>query len=188
MPQALPANPNLDWLKKTAKQRLDELRTRQPDVKLHAAQFALAHDYGFESWRALKAHVDRISPAFRDRNRVFEAARDGDVETVRRAFASGFDPATPDSDGRIVLQIAKEHRHEAIEMLARDLQGARPVRMTRCGQSRILCEQRSPVISTHFAPASTRILSGSTHLAVDSRRPRRCIWRFCATNMLPRAC
>ena len=29
MPQALPANPNLDWLKKTAKQRLAELRADQ---------------------------------------------------------------------------------------------------------------------------------------------------------------
>ena len=42
MPQALPANPNLDWLKKTAKQRLVELRTNQPDAKLHQAQFAAA--------------------------------------------------------------------------------------------------------------------------------------------------
>lgn len=125
MPQALPANPNLDWLKKTAKQRLDQLRTSQPDAKLHQAQLALAHDYGFKSWRALKAHVDRISPAFRDRARVFEAARAGDIEVVRRAFASGFDPATPDSDGRTVHQIAKQGGHEAIEMLVRDLQGGK---------------------------------------------------------------
>lgn len=125
MPQALPANPNLDWLKKTAKQRLVQLRTSQPDAKLHQAQFALAHDYGFKSWRALKSHVDSIHPAFRDRDRVFEAARAGDIETVRRAFASGFDPTTPDSDGRTVFQIAKDRRHEAIEMLARNLQGGK---------------------------------------------------------------
>src|SRR4051812_40653919 len=125
MPQALPANPNLDWLKKTAKQRLVQLRASKPDAKLHEAQLALAHDYGFTSWRALKSHVDSLTPAFRDRNRVFEAARSGDVETVRRAFASGFDPATQDSDGRTIHQIAKERRHEAIEMLARDLQGGR---------------------------------------------------------------
>jgi ankyrin repeat protein len=125
MPQALPANPNLDWLKKTAKQRLVRLRTKQPDAKLHEAQFALAHDYGFRSWRALKSHVDSISPAFRDRKRVFDAARAGDVEAISRAFASGFDPATPDADGRTVHQIAKERRHEAIEMLARDVQGGK---------------------------------------------------------------
>jgi ankyrin repeat protein len=125
MPQALPANPNLDWLKKTAKQRLVQLRTSQPDAKLYEAQFALAHDYGFKSWRALKSHVDSISPTFRDRQRVFEAARAGDVEAIRRAFAAGFDPATPDSDGRTVHQIAKERRHEAIEVLVRDLQGGK---------------------------------------------------------------
>ena len=55
---------------------------------------------------------------------MFEAARAGDVETVRRAFASGFDPATPDRDGRTIYQIAKDRRHEAIELLARDVQGA----------------------------------------------------------------
>ena len=125
MPQALPANPNLDWLKKTAKQRLVELRTSQPEAKLYEAQLALAHDYGFKSWRALKSHVDSISPAFRDRARVFEAARAGDVEAVRRAFAAGFDPATLDSDGRTIHQIAKERRHEAIEILARDIQGGK---------------------------------------------------------------
>jgi ankyrin repeat protein len=125
MPQALPANPNLDWLKKTAKQRLVQLRTIKPDARLHEAQLALAHDYGFRSWRALKSHVDSIAPAFRDRHRVFEAARAGDIETVRRAFASGFDPATPDADGRTVHQIAKQLGHEAIEILARDIQGGK---------------------------------------------------------------
>jgi len=125
MPQALPANPNLDWLKKTAKQRLVQLRTIKPDARLHEAQFALAHDYGFKSWRALKSHIDSITPAFADRKRVFDAARAGDVEAVRRAFASGFDPATPDSDGRTVHQIAKQQGHEAIEILARDIQGGK---------------------------------------------------------------
>ncbi|HTG24871.1 MAG TPA: ankyrin repeat domain-containing protein, partial [Reyranella sp.] len=125
MPQALPANPNLDWLKKTTKQRLVQLRTSQPDAKLHQVLFAVAHDYGFKSWRALKSHVDSISATFRVRDRVFEAARTGNVEAVRRAFASGFDPATPDSEGRTVLQIAKDRRHEAIEVLARNLQGGK---------------------------------------------------------------
>ncbi|HLQ93557.1 MAG TPA: ankyrin repeat domain-containing protein [Xanthobacteraceae bacterium] len=122
MSQALPANPNLDWLKKAAKHRLVELRVAQPDAKLHQAQLTIANDYGFKSWRALKAHVDAIAPTLRDHEPVFEAARAGDVEAVRRAFASGFDPATPDVDGRTVYQIAKERRHEAIELLVRDVQ------------------------------------------------------------------
>jgi ankyrin repeat protein len=123
MTQALPANPNLDWLRKTAKQRLVELRASQPDARLHHAQLAVAHDYGFKSWRALKSHVDGIHPTPRDR--VFAAARAGDVEAVQRAFASGFDPATPDIDGRSIHQIAKDRGHEAIEVLARDVQGGK---------------------------------------------------------------
>jgi ankyrin repeat protein len=123
MSQALPANPNLDWLRKTAKQRLVELRAKQRDAKLHQAQLAVANDYGFKSWRALKAHIDDITPTLPDHERVFEAARAGNVEAVRRAFASGFDPATPDVDGRTIHQIAKQRRHEPIELLARDAQG-----------------------------------------------------------------
>lgn len=50
------------------------------------------------------------------------------IETVRRAFAAGFDPATPDADGRTIHQIAKDLRHEAIEVLVRDVQGGRMTR------------------------------------------------------------
>jgi hypothetical protein len=53
MPQALPANPNLDWLRKTAKKWFAELRASEPDAKLHQAQLAVANDYGVKSWRAL---------------------------------------------------------------------------------------------------------------------------------------
>jgi ankyrin repeat protein len=128
MAQALPANPNLDWLRKTAKQRLAALRAGRPDAKLHQAQLAVAGDFGFRSWRALKAHVDSAASAFGIREGVFDAARAGDIEAVRRAFAGGFDPATPDADGRTIHQIAKELRHEAIEVLVRDVQGGRMTR------------------------------------------------------------
>lgn len=123
MPQALPANPNLDWLRKTAKQRLAELRAAAPQARLHQAQFAVASDYGFESWRALKAHVDAVNPQLAERDRVFDAARAGDVEGVRSAFAAGFNPATPDRDGRTIFQIAKERRHVALELFTQRVQG-----------------------------------------------------------------
>ena len=58
MAQALPARPNLDWLRKTAKDLLRELRAQDPTRKLADAQFSLARQYGFSGWRALKAHVD----------------------------------------------------------------------------------------------------------------------------------
>jgi ankyrin repeat protein len=123
MAQALPANPDLDWLRKTAKKRLATLRAAQPDARLHQAQLAVANDYGFKSWRALKAHVGTVNPRLAERDRVFDAARAGDLAAVRRAFASGFDPATADRDGRTIHQIAKERRHQAIELLARETLG-----------------------------------------------------------------
>jgi ankyrin repeat protein len=123
MPKALPAKPDLAWLRKAAKHRLVALRTSDPTAKLTTAQRDIAGEYGFTSWRALKTHVDDITFTLRDRQRVFEAARSGDVEAVRHAFASGFDPATPDADGRTIYQIAKERRHETIELLARDIRG-----------------------------------------------------------------
>jgi ankyrin repeat protein len=121
MPKALPANPNLEWLRKAAKHRLVALRASDPAAKLTAAQRDIAGEYGFASWRALKAHIDDVVFTLRDHNRVFDAARSGDVEMVRRALAAGFDPATPDFDGRTIYQIAKERRHEAVELLARDI-------------------------------------------------------------------
>jgi ankyrin repeat protein len=123
MPLALPANPDLDWLRKAAKKRLVALRATKADARLHEAQLAVANAYGFKSWRALNAHVQAINTYLRDRDWVFDAARAGDIETIRRAFAAGFDPATCDRDGRTIHQIAKERRYEALELFARDVQG-----------------------------------------------------------------
>jgi ankyrin repeat protein len=116
----LPAQPNLEHLKNEAKQRLKALRAQDPRAQLTGAQLAVARDYGFASWRALKAHVDEII-----RKRVFAGARAGDVETVRRAFEDGFDPSFTDDDGRTIHQIGKAGGNEAIELLARDFQARR---------------------------------------------------------------
>src|SRR5690242_20816607 len=59
--RALPDAPNLEWLRKQAKQRLALLRERQPSARLADAQLALARELGFRSWRALKAHVDHLT-------------------------------------------------------------------------------------------------------------------------------
>src|SRR4051812_36471663 len=61
--RALPARPNLEHLKNEAKQRLDDLRRARPAAKLAEAQFQLARDYGFASWRELKAQVERQAGA-----------------------------------------------------------------------------------------------------------------------------
>jgi hypothetical protein len=57
--RTLPVHPNLDHLKSEAKERLKAMRLATPDCRLAEAQFQMARDYGFPSWRALKAHVDR---------------------------------------------------------------------------------------------------------------------------------
>ena len=93
----LPAQPNLEHLKNEAKQRLKALRAGNPSVKLAEAQLTLARDYGFASWRQLKAHVEKASADRPHRANVFHAAMAGDVETVRSALACRLRPA---ADGR----------------------------------------------------------------------------------------
>ena len=115
----LPAEPNLEHLKNEAKQRLKVLRTNDPATRLAAAQLLVARDYGFASWRQLKAHLERDSADRPLRAKVFAAAASGDVDTVREALNGGFDPRQTDARGRTVHQVAKEYGHEAIELLAR---------------------------------------------------------------------
>src|SRR3954451_14923240 len=114
--RALPARPNLEHLKNEAKQRLKACRADGPAAKLADAQLALARDYGFASWRQLKAHVERASAEAPLRAKVFRAAANGDTDIVRDALNAGFDPRQTDANGRTVHQIAKEHGHEAIEL------------------------------------------------------------------------
>lgn len=77
----LPERASYEYLKKLAKERLAMLRTRKPATKLADAQLAIAREYGFSSWRALKAEIDlRRAPhvaAF------MRACATGDVETLR---------------------------------------------------------------------------------------------------------
>jgi ankyrin repeat protein len=119
--RTLPAQPNLERLKNEAKQRLKALRAADPATKLAAAQLTIAREYGFASWRGLKAQVDKASSA-RSAGNIFAAAQAGDIATVRAAFAAGFDPRATDAGGRTLHQIAKEYGHEAIELLARQLE------------------------------------------------------------------
>jgi ankyrin repeat protein len=77
-PLELPDRPNLEWLRKQAKTRLEELRQRNPAAKLAEAQFEIARRYGFPSWRALKAHLDALTLD----GRIIESARTGEVETL----------------------------------------------------------------------------------------------------------
>lgn len=77
---ALPDAPSLEWLRKQAKQHLSQIRKTNRDARLADAQLDVARRYGFQSWRALKAHVDSLTIA----GQLFEAARTGDAEKLRR--------------------------------------------------------------------------------------------------------
>jgi len=74
-PLSLPDAPNLDWLRKQAKRKLDELQKANPAAKLADAQFDLAKQYGFSSWRPMKAHIDSLSID----GQLFDAAEKGDL-------------------------------------------------------------------------------------------------------------
>jgi ankyrin repeat protein len=80
MSKALPSQPHIDWLKKTAKERLAALRQHDPGAKLHEAQLALANEYGFSSWRALKAKVDASSLD----GQIIAAAKEGRAQDLDR--------------------------------------------------------------------------------------------------------
>lgn len=60
MSRNLPAHPNLEHLKKQAKELLRELKQQNPALKLADAQHSLAREYGFASWPKLKAYVESL--------------------------------------------------------------------------------------------------------------------------------
>lgn len=62
MSRQLPPRPNLEYLKKQAKDLLHELQRQNPSAQLADAQHALAREYGFSSWPVLKTHVESVSP------------------------------------------------------------------------------------------------------------------------------
>jgi Ankyrin repeats (many copies)/Ankyrin repeat len=60
MSRQLPEKPNLEFLKKQAK----ELLRSMGDGQLADAQHALANEYGFATWAKLKAHVESLADPF----------------------------------------------------------------------------------------------------------------------------
>ena len=99
-PRHLPQQPNLEQLKKQAKELLERFRSseltanaevgqfeRNPDPShfaLNDAQRALARAYGFQSWPKLKAFVDGATIAW-----FVDAVKAGDMAQVRSMLACG---------------------------------------------------------------------------------------------------
>jgi hypothetical protein len=63
MSRVLPPRPNLEYLKKQAKELLAGRSTNEPAWTLSDAQHALAREYGFDSWPKLKAHIEARAPS-----------------------------------------------------------------------------------------------------------------------------
>jgi hypothetical protein len=55
----LPERPHLDHLRHEAKRRHAAMKAVSHNARLSDAQFLLAREYGFQSWPALKAEVER---------------------------------------------------------------------------------------------------------------------------------
>jgi ankyrin repeat protein len=121
MTRTLPERASLDWLRKTAKQSLDALKANNPDAKLADAQRELAREYGFRSWRALKAHVEAQSaPDEKVVAAFLLAVGEGKADAVRAALAA--EPALANAVGPHPYWGGRPQAlHVAIETKRRDI-------------------------------------------------------------------
>jgi ankyrin repeat protein len=105
----LPDAANLEWLRKQAKRVLAELREREPKAKLADAQFALAQEHGFPSWRALKAHIDSLTFD----GQLFDAAKKGNTAKLKSLLAEHPERlhAKAPPYGHTLLHAAAQHGH-----------------------------------------------------------------------------
>ena len=92
MPRQLSSATSLETLKKEAKRRLRALRENDAGATLREVQLALAREYGFDGWSALKARVAEIeaargaSPAEVPLQALLRAAERGDAAAVARVL------------------------------------------------------------------------------------------------------
>lgn len=110
----LPEHPSLEYLKKLAKERLEELRRADPAARLAAAQLAVARDHGFPSWRALKAEVDRRTLPLVES--FYAACAEGDLPALREMLAREPGLVRERLDGSTPLHRALRHP-DAVRLL-----------------------------------------------------------------------
>jgi len=128
-PRALPDRPDLDQLKRQAKELLDAYRADAPAAKaevaahfrgtdratfaLHDAQLVLARAYGFDSWPKLKACVDGATI-----RRVVDAVRSDELDVVRAMLKLRPELARMSADNLQVLHHAVLSRSpEMVQLL-----------------------------------------------------------------------
>lgn len=99
----LPKRPNLDHLRKQAK----DLKHELPGRKLSEAQQLVAERYGFQTWAALKHHVERL--------------REIERHTLRHAFTPRGSFESVRIDIGLVTQGALEHPNPSVRWRCLDL-------------------------------------------------------------------
>jgi tetratricopeptide (TPR) repeat protein len=104
--RSLPERPNLEHLRKEAKQRLKTMRLDDSGATLAAAQLAVAREYGFTSWRRLVAYVK--SQADKKSQLLDMLRTDSAKSPVRRAILGALE-AVEKGD----YQTAVEHFRQA---------------------------------------------------------------------------
>jgi ankyrin repeat protein len=136
----LPARPNLEHLKKEAKALLQGYQQGEPNAnarmralgiatapdqtKLADAQHAVARDYGFANWTALKGYVESIDAAVDPRKALIGAVNANDVGKARSLFErypvlrqTINDPAPElPFGGRPIGHVAKRKQREMVDL------------------------------------------------------------------------
>ena len=88
MSKQIPDSANLEWLRKAAKQLHKSWLAQGKTAKLADAQFFMAREYGFSSWRAMKADIEARQPntvgiPAGKANDFLRHAGEGDIAAVR---------------------------------------------------------------------------------------------------------
>jgi ankyrin repeat protein/catechol 2,3-dioxygenase-like lactoylglutathione lyase family enzyme len=117
----LPERASLEYLKKLAKDRLQEMRRTDPEAQLATALLAVARDHGFPSWRALKSELERRRGS--NAARFVEACATGDVAAVRELLAKepelvrAEQPDAPHRGWTGLHAAARGGRHDVVRLL-----------------------------------------------------------------------
>ena len=147
--RAMRENPDLDQLKRQAKELLEAYRASSPEAlaevtayyrnprpntfALHDAQFVLARAYGFESWPKLKAAVEGVTA-----EKLHEAVESGDLTTARELLTRRPEIVDLGRGEMRALHMAVQQHENMYGVLETDIQkrmrtggGPRPTAVTR---------------------------------------------------------
>ena len=199
-PRRLPERASLEQLRKQAKERLAELRHADPAAKLADAQYALAREYGFESWPKLVHHVERLDPDQRrprelasdeplmwavgrgtDVWELFQACIAGDLPAVQRLLEQ--DPALVRTHFEyrkpLAFAIRENHVEVARYLLERDPNpmdlwfGTTPAGMARDRGYTAMAEMLEQTLATKFNASARGEPVAAALRAHDGREMRR---------------